>query len=561
MPTRAEAIAELTSAGSVFELETVPVYGNPVRVFKNAPATLRDVWITAGARGDIPYFHYDGHTVSYGEAHTQVISVAAWLASRGVKKGDRVAVGMRNYPEWALAHWALQCIGAVTVSLNAWWIAEELKYAFTDSGATAAIVDGERLDRLSDEMLSECGVHSVVVVRGDARPGTFAWADVSANTSAVLPSVDIHPDDDATILYTSGTTGFPKGAAGSHRNYLTNVWNTLFSTALAAKVAGVALPAANAPKPQATAFSTFPYFHIAGLCGMISNTYNGAAIVAQYKWDPKEALELIQRYKVNSFGGVPTVVRSLMEHPDIDHYDLSSLLAISQGGAPVAPDSVASIESRFTGKVSAGNGYGLTETTAAVIANSGAAYFARKDSVGLPHVGTEVRIVDENGNDVPTGSIGEVWMYGPNNVRGYWNKPAETAKAFTNGWFHSGDAGYMDSEGFVYVVDRIKDMVLRGGENVYCVEVETVLFEHDAVRDCAVIGLPHAKLGEEVAAVLVPADGHGPADEDDILQLLGSRLAAFKVPSRLFWHSGELPRNATGKVLKKDLRETYSAQN
>ena len=455
MPTRAEAIAELTSAGSVFELETVPVYGNPVRVFKNAPATLRDVWITAGARGDIPYFHYDGHTVSYGEAHTQVISVAAWLASRGVKKGDRVAVGMRNYPEWALAHWALQCIGAVTVSLNAWWIAEELKYAFTDSGATAAIVDGERLDRLSDEMLSECGVHSVVVVRGDARPGTFAWADVSANTSAVLPSVNIHPDDDATILYTSGTTGFPKGAAGSHRNYLTNVWNTLFSTALAAKVAGVALPAANAPKPQATAFSTFPYFHIAGLCGMISNTYNGAAIVAQYKWDPKEALELIQRYKVNSFGGVPTVVRSLMEHPDIDHYDLSSLLAISQGGAPVAPDSVASIESRFTGKVSAGNGYGLTETTAAVIANSGAAYFARKDSVGLPHVGTEVRIVDENGNDVPTGSIGEVWMYGPNNVRGYWNKPAETAKAFTDGWFHSGDAGYMDSEGFVYVVDRI----------------------------------------------------------------------------------------------------------
>jgi len=297
------------------------------------------------------------------------------------------------------------------------------------------------------------------------------------------------------------------------------------------------------------------------LCGMISSTNGGNAIVAQYKWDPVEAMELIQRHKVNLFGGVPTVVRSLMEHPEIDKYDLSSLATISQGGAPVAPDSVASIESKFAGKVGAGNGYGLTETTAAVIANSGAAYFAHKDSVGLPHVGTDVRIVDEDGNDVPPGSIGEVWIYGPNNVKGYWNKPAETAKAFTNGWFHSGDAGYVDSEGFVYVVDRIKDMVLRGGENVYCVEVETVLFEHDAVRDCAVIGLPHAKLGEEVAAVLVPADGHGPADEDDILQLLGSRLAAFKVPSRLFWHSGELPRNATGKVLKKDLRETYSAQN
>jgi long-chain acyl-CoA synthetase len=561
MPTRAEAIAELTAPGSVFELETVPVFGNPVRVFKNAPATLRDVWLAAGARGDIPYFHFNGHSISYAEAHSQVVSTAAWLTSRGVRKGDRVAIGMRNYPEWALAHWALQCIGAVTVSLNAWWIAEELKYAFTDSGATAAIVDGERLERLSDQMLADCGVHSVVVVRADARPGTFAWTDVSSNASAVLPDVSIHPDDDATILYTSGTTGLPKGAAGSHRNYVTNIWNGLIGTAVAAKIAGVVPPAASTPKPQVTAFSTFPYFHIAGLCGMISNTYNGSAIVAQYKWDPQEALELIQRYKVNSFGGVPTVVRSLMEHPTIDNYDLSSLVAISQGGAPVAPDSVASIESRFAGKVSAGNGYGLTETTAAVIANSGAAYFARKDSVGLPHVGTDVRIVNEDGHDVPSGSIGEVWIYGPNNVRGYWNKPTETAKAFTNGWFHTGDAGFMDSDGFVYVVDRIKDMVLRGGENVYCVEVETVLFEHRAVRDCAVIGLPHAKLGEEVAAVLVAADGHGPADEDDILQLLGSRLAAFKVPTRVFWHSGELPRNATGKVLKKDLRETYSAQN
>ena len=561
MPNRAETIADLTSTGSLFELETVPVYGNSVRVFKNAPGTLRDVWSAAASRGDAPYFHYAGETLSYAEAHLQIVSVAVWLTSRGVKKGDRVAVGMRNYPEWALAHWALQCIGAVTVSLNAWWIAEELKYAFEDSGATAAIVDGERLERLSEQMLSECGVHTVVVVRADARPGTFAWSDVCSDSSAVMPSSEIHPDDDATILYTSGTTGFPKGAAGSHRNYVTNIWNGLFLAAVAAKMAGVVPPTGNVPKPQATAFSTFPYFHIAGLCGMISNTYNGAAIVAQYKWDATEALELIERHKVNSFGGVPTVVRSLMEHPNIDDYDLSSLIAISQGGAPVAPDSVASIESRFSGKVSAGNGYGLTETTAAVIANSGAAYFARKDSVGLPHVGTDVRIVDEDGREVPTGSIGEVWIYGPNNVRGYWNKPVETAKAFTDGWFHSGDAGYVDADGFIYVVDRLKDMVIRGGENVYCVEVETVLFEHEAVRDCAVIGLAHPKLGEEVAAVLVAADGHGPADEENILHLLSSRLAAFKVPSRLFWHPGELPRNATGKVLKKDLRETYSVQN
>jgi long-chain acyl-CoA synthetase len=509
-------------------------------------------------RGDVPYFHYDDVTTTYGGAHQQVTAVAAWLVERGVKKGDRVAVGMRNYPEWAMAHWAIQCIGAVTVSLNAWWIAEELKYAFTDSGATAAIVDGERLERLSDEMLSERGVHSVLVVRGETRAGTFAWSDIASNTSAVLPEAVINADDDATILYTSGTTGFPKGAAGSHRNYITNIWNGLFAVALAGKMAGVAPSPSDAPKPQAIAFTTFPYFHIAGLCGMTSHTNNGGAIVSQFKWDPADAMRLIEKYKVASFGGVPTVVRSMLEHPDRDKYDLSSLTAISQGGAPVAPDSVARIEKDFAGKVGAANGYGLTETTAAIIGNSGAAYFAKKDSVGLPYVGTDIRIVGEDGQDVPPGSIGEIWVYGPNNVRGYWNKPEETAKAFTNGWFHTGDAGLIDPDGYIYVVDRIKDMVLRGGENVYCVEVETVLFEADAVKDCAVIGIPHEKLGEEVAAVIVAADGHGPHSVDDVLQHLSSRLAAFKVPSKVFWHHEDLPRNAAGKVLKKDLRDLYS---
>lgn len=558
MLTRAEAISELTSAGSPFELETVNVHGHPVRVFKNAPVSLRDVWLAAASRGVTPYFHYDDVTITYGDAHQQVTAVAAWLVERGVKKGDRVAVGMRNYPEWAMAHWAIQCIGAVTVSLNAWWIADELKYALTDSGATAAIVDGERLDRLSDGLISELGVHSVLVVRGNARPGTFAWTDIAKNTAAVLPDVEIRTDDDATILYTSGTTGFPKGAAGSHRNYVTNIWNGLFAVALAGKMVGIAPAPADAPKPQAIAFTTFPYFHIAGLCGMTSHTNNGGAIVSQFKWDPADAMRLIEKYKVASFGGVPTVVRSMLEHPDRDKFDLSSLTAISQGGAPVAPDSVARIENDFAGKVSAANGYGLTETTAAIIGNSGASYFAKKDSVGLPYVGTDIRIVGEDGQDVPAGSIGEIWVYGPNNVRGYWNKPEETAKAFTNGWFHTGDAGLIDPDGFIYVVDRIKDMVLRGGENVYCVEVETVLFEAEAVKDCAVIGIPHDKLGEEVAAVIVAADGHGPSSADNVLRHLSSRLAAFKVPSKVFWHHEDLPRNAAGKVLKKDLRDLYS---
>jgi long-chain acyl-CoA synthetase len=560
MITRQEAIAELTAEGMPLELQTVEVHGNPLRVFKNAPDSLREVWLLAAQQGEAPYSIYEENVLTYANAHRQVVSVAAWLTAQGVKKGDRIALGMRNYPEWAIAFWATQCIGAVMVSLNAWWIADELKYALSDSGATAVIVDGERQDRMSDELLAELGIGVALVARGTARPGITSWEEAAGNASAVLPDVAILPDDFATILYTSGTTGFPKGAAGTNRNYITNMWNGKFSVALAGKMLGVPPTASVPAKTQTVALSTFPFFHIAGLCGLINNTTNGVCVVTQFKWDAGDALRIVEKYKVNVFGGVPTVVRSFLEHPDFSKFDLSSIASIGQGGAPVPPDSVATIEAEFAGKVSASNGYGLTETTAAVIGNSGAAYFAKKDSVGLPYVGTQIRIAAEDGTEVRQGDIGEVWVYGPNNVRGYWNKPEETKKAFTDGWFHTGDAGYIDADGFIYVVDRIKDMVLRGGENVYCVEVETVLFEHEAVRDCAVIGLPHDKLGEEVAAVLVAADGFGSDNEVEILEFLKTRLASFKVPSKVFWHHEELPRNATGKVLKKDLRDEYATR-
>jgi long-chain acyl-CoA synthetase len=552
---REDIQTELVSAGQVFELETVSVHGNPLRVFKNAPRTLREVWLTAAQRGDIPYLIFDDVVTTFSEADKQVRSLAAWLQAQGIQPGDRVAVGMRNYPEWVIAYWATQCIGAVLVSLNAWWVTDELKYALSDSGARGVVVDGERQDRLNNEVLQELGINIAVVTRGEVRQGWAMWHEVTADEKPEIRDVQIRTDDIATILYTSGTTGFPKGAAGTHRNYITNMWNGLLGVAVGARVAGVA--PSSAPKPQTVALSTFPFFHIAGLCGMNANTNNGVCIITQYKWDAADALRLVEKYKVNTLGGVPTVVRSFLEHPDFGKYDLSSIAAISQGGAPVPPDSVATIEKEFAGKVGAANGYGLTETTAAVIGNSGAAYFAKKDSVGLPFVGTDIRVVNEEGVDLPVGAIGEVWIYGPNNVQGYWNKAEETSKAFTNGWFHSGDAGFVDEDGFVYIVDRIKDMVLRGGENVYCVEVETVLFEHDAVKDCAVIGLPHEKLGEEVAAVIVPADGRGAQDVAALLEFLRSRLAGFKVPSKVFWQVDELPRNATGKVLKKDLRDRY----
>ena len=557
MLSRGEAVAELTAPGEHFELVVADMHGLPRRVFRNAHRSLREQWLATEALGDRPYLIYEDEVITFADAHRIVNSVSAWLAANGVRKGDRVAIGMRNYPEFALAFWAVECIGAIVVSLNAWWVTEEMRYAFDDSGATVAFVDGERLERLPSAMRAECGIRTVVVARGDAVDGAVPWADVSSDRAARMPDVDIDPDDDSTIFYTSGTTGFPKGAIGTHRNYVTNNWNARFSAALAAKMMGApSIPLAPA---GSTSLSTFPFFHIAGLCGMINQSVFGGTIVSQFKWDAGEALRLIEKHRISSVGGVPTVVRSLLEHPDRDNHDLSSLTSIGQGGAPPSPDTILRIGKDFAGKVAPGNGYGLTETTAGCIGIAGAAYLQRPDSSGLPSVGTDVKIADDDGNELPRGQIGELWISGPNNVRGYWNKPEATAKAFVGEWFRTGDAGYMDDEGYVYVVDRIKDMVLRGGENVYCVEVESALFEHDAVLDCSVFGLPHDKLGEEVAAVIVPAAGHGPADQDSVVEHMRARLAPFKVPSRWFWRGTEIPRNATGKVLKKDLRDEYAA--
>ena len=554
-----DAVARLTGPGGAFEIATVPVRGVPLRVFAGAPSSLRDLWSLGAARGDVPYLIYEADVITYGRAHEMVCSLAAWLNAHGVKQGDRVAIGMRNYPEWAIAYWAIQSLGAISVSLNAWWIADELKYALADSGTSVVIVDGERLDRLNDDLLREVGVRHAVVVRGDARSGVTPWNETIADASAQLPTVDIQPDDDATILYTSGTTGFPKGAVGSNRNHITNVWNGLFRAALNAALAEPSAPRP-AVKRQPKALWTFPFFHIAGVTGVSVAPATGGALVTQYKWDPADAMRLIERHGITQISGVPAVIRSMLEHPDYDKHDLSSLSTISQGGSPVPPDSIARIESDFSGKVSPTNGYGLTETTSAVVGNAGRAYFGKKDSVGQPMIGTDLRIVDEDGNDLPLGSSGEVWIQSPMNVRGYWNKPEATEKSFTDGWFHSGDAGYIDEDGFLFVVDRIKDMVIRGGENVYCAEVEAAVFEHESVADCAVFGVPHPTLMEEVAVVIVPKDGHGESDTSSLVAHLKGRLAGFKVPSHVFWTSEPLPRNATGKVLKKDLRETYATK-
>jgi long-chain acyl-CoA synthetase len=471
-----------------------------------------------------------------------------------VAKGDRVAIAMRNYPEWVMAFWACQALGAVAVPLNAWWTGPELAYALRDSGAKVLVTDGERAERIRPE-LPGLAVAAVVTVRaGSPVPGTLSWEDVLAagDAGAQLPEAGIDADDDATIMYTSGTTGVPKGAIATHRNHCTNFLNTMLGGAVGLALAAEAGTAPATPPPLC-ALQTFPFFHIAGLTGLYCYTGFGGKLVLMYRWDTTEAVKLIETERVTAAAMVPTLVRRLLESPGLASRKLASLAGIASGGAPVPPDLITRIESDFSRKVSPANGYGLTETTSAVIANVGTMYFEHPDSVGKPVPGTDVRIVGPGGTDARSGEIGELWVCGPNVVRGYWNRPAETSEAFTGGWFHTGDLGYIDADGYVYVVDRLKDVVIRGGENVYCAEVENVLFQHPAVFDAAVIGLPDPVFGEEVAAVIQPRPGTR-ADADDIRTFAAVRLAGFKVPTRVVLRDEPLPRNAVGKVLKRELR-------
>jgi long-chain acyl-CoA synthetase len=557
MLSRREASELLVRDDPYYALDEVEIGGLPWRVYRNALPSLRAVFESTASFGDREFLVYQNERWTYAEHWGVVAGLAQKWRANGIGKGDRVAIAMRNFPEWVMTFWAVQVLGAIAVPLNAWWTGDELAYALGDSQPRLLVADGERVNSLTGQ-LSRLGVERVIAVRSRAPldPGVVAWDDELATLdgNAVLPDVEIGPDDDATIMYTSGTTGSPKGAIATQRNHATNLRNTELNGAMALKMAGIQPPA---DPPQVSMLQTFPFFHIGGLTGLYVATAFGAKLSLMYKWDTAEAADVIEREKVNAGGMVPTLLRLLLDHAQAHDLSFPTLAGMSSGGAPVPPDLIQRIEGQFERRVSAANGYGLTETTSAVVINSGEEYFRHPDSVGRAVPGADLRIVEpESGRDQPDGAIGELWFRGPNVVRGYWNKPTETAEAFTDGWFHTGDLGFVDGDGLVFVVDRLKDVIIRSGENVYCAEVEAVLFEHPAVADVAVVGLPHESWGEEVAAVVELQPGATVAPSD-LQEHVARRMAPFKVPTRVFLIDEALPRTATGKVLKRELRRRF----
>jgi len=557
---------EFTAPGAPFSWSTKEVRGIPMRVFDNAPPNMRVMWEASAVHGDKPYIVFEDEVHTYGEIHARVRSLAHHLRDRfGIAGGDRVAVSMRNYPEWIVSYWAITSLGAAIVGMNAWWTSAEMKYGLEDSRPKVLIVDDERLKTVTpvlDEIRDGGDLH-LITVRSDADLPTDAarWADIVKPDEAPdqLPAASIEPDDDICIFYTSGTTGFPKGAQLTHRGSVHNVIHLGFANALAS--AGAAkIDAANGVETEKAAEADpavmvpTPLFHVTACnCVLHPVTAVGAKIVLMHKWDPGRALELIERERVASFTGVPTMARELLTHPNWETTDTSTLAALGGGGAALQPDLVEKID-KAKGAVKPSTGYGLTETHGVATAVGNVFFSAKPTSAGPILPTFESKLVDDNGNEVPPGSIGQLCVKGPAVIKGYLNRPEATAEAIKDGWFNTGDIVRIDEDGFVHIVDRAKDMVLRGGENVYCSEVEAAIYQHPDVAEAAVFGVPDERLGEEVAVAIVQREG-GTLDETELAAHLGPLLARHKQPKKVWFLNDKLPRNANGKFLKRELRE------
>jgi long-chain acyl-CoA synthetase len=548
--TRDEVIAELTGPGQSHELEPVLVGAATVRWFKNAPKSLRQLF--ADTRGDATFIVYENERWSFDQAWRDAARIATLLArDYGVVKGDRVAISMRNFPEWVLAFTAVTSLGAIAVAMNALWRPEEMEYGLEDSGAKVLFADQERLERLAD-----CSADlkvKVIAVRPSGHDERELWGLLDGIGDIEMPTADVQPDDPATIFYTSGSTGHPKGVVSSQRNIISALFSWELDGLVAARMMGIE-PVA--PASQPASLLAVPLFHVTGSHAVYLSSYRAQRkMVCMYKWDPEAAAALIEEEKITSFVAPAAMTGDLVRVAKQTERDLSSLMTVGGGGAPRAPEQVKQIEASFE-KALPNTGWGMTETNAIGTGIGGLAYLERPASSGRSSIVLDLKIIDEKGAGLPTGERGELLVRGTSVFRGYWNRPEVNAEVFIDSWYRTGDVAYLDDEGYLFIVDRIKDLIIRGGENIGCGQVEAALVRYPEVYEAAVYGLPDERLGEEVAATL---HANASIDLDALRAFLDEHLARFEVPRYIRVSSDPLPRTASGKILKRELREAALA--
>ncbi len=526
--------------------------GIEVRDFVRTPATIVELFRMGVAHEDLVHTVYGEERMTFREMRAQATALAKVLRDDfGVGAGDRVAIAMRNLPEFVIAFWGGALNGAIVAPLNSLWTGEELSYGLEDCGAKVAFLDPDRTEKAKEHGIP-AGT-TVVTVRSDEYD--LAFDDlVHGDPMPEDEFARLTRDDLITILYTSGTTGRPKGAPATNRAHITSIFNMAFANAREAIISR------RVPKParQPATLSAQPLFHIGGVASIISGPMGGTKLVMMHKWDLEQAVRLAKEEGVTNLGGVPTIARQFLDYPGIGELGLD-VRGFPMGGAAVPPDLPIRAVETFGPGIQLLNGYGLTETTSACATNIGVEFQEHPDSVGRANLTADIRIVDFDGTELGVGERGEICFRSPQNTKGYWNNPEATAEVFRDGWFHSGDVGYVDDDGFLHVSDRLKDVVIRGGENIYCPEVEAVIFQHPAVAEVVVFGLPEQVMGERLCAAVVVRDGES-LDLDALRAFVGEHLAGFKCPEALYL-TDELPKTATSKVAKRELRAQLTADN
>ncbi|MBR0754421.1 acyl--CoA ligase [Bradyrhizobium jicamae] len=549
--------ARLTAQGAPFEVALKRFGDQELLSWKRAPSTLRIIFESSRARGNKPFIVLEDERLSYADHYRLVARCAVALRDiYGIRKGDRVAIAMRNLPEWSIAFWAIVSIGAVSVSINAWMTGAEMGYCLADSGSRVLIADEERLERLS-EFLPALGLEAVVVVRkeGGAVDDAVPWSRLINGAAEELPDVEVNSDDDATILYTSGTTGNPKGALGSHAASCNNAISTRFLTAVDRLAKGQAIDSTSLDGTDDSVLLTVPLFHAGGCqSGLIFTMFGGGRLVMLPRWDGAQALELIVRERITHLAAVPANYIQLLDLVEREQAN-GKLVTVRSVlvGAALPPVNLPARLRAVMPQAAIGTGYGQTECTQIATLSAGGEYIDHPSSCGRPIPICEIRIVNDQGDDVAAGEIGELLLRSPTLVKGYINRPEQTEEAFAGGWLRTGDLVHLDEEGRLYIDDRKKDMVIRGGENIYCIEVEQALCSHPDVEEAAVYGIPHPVLGE-VPVATVYLRTAASASEEELLAHVSRGLAKFKVPVEVHLANAPLPRNANGKILKRTLR-------
>jgi len=574
--TGRDAVMTLVTEPSPYAATRERIGGVDYTVFVHGPRTLPALYAMSARHTDAEFILYEEERITFGQAHARVANLAyALVHDLGVKHGDRVVLAMRNYPEWCFAYMATSSIGAVVVPLNAWWTTAELRYGVEDCGAKVLIVDSERLERVQG-FASELGLR-VIVARPDAAlpAGAMDMAPMLVG-DRTLPAVAVKPEDDATLMYTSGSTGHPKGVVSTHHAVAASVFCWEFVTVartlidLPPQVSGLlkqwlsqgaaVLNETPFNMPQRSALITLPLFHVTGCNVQFLTAFrSGRKLVMMRKWNPELALELIERERITDFSGVPTMSWELVNSPDFGKRDISSLQSLSSGGAARPPDQVKKLKEKAEG-AQPGAGYGMTETNSLGTAISGAEYLVRPASIGraVPPL-VEIKIIDSEGKTLGADQEGEICIKTVTNMRGYWNRPEDTAKTLIDGYIMTGDLGRIDPDGFLFITGRAKDIVIRGGENISCSEVEHALYEHAAVFEAAVYGVADERLGEAVSATVMLHAGTETSVEA-LKAHVASRIAGFKVPTHIFIQREALPRIASGKIDKRAAKKEAEAR-